>query len=294
MIMPSLNFFLNTFGITSFIYVGLALIQYFYSQRTEKPNSKYQTVQNIINFFVDGMFISAIYNFIPFPIKIFSPLDLSFFREHKIIAFSISIFCIDFASYVTHWLMHRSPLLWAFHETHHTSNELNISTWFRSSWFARPFFQLFQWPFFVLFSMLGFPLEFLKFWNLFFRVHQLWVHSGILYKNQWLSYFIITSNDHSIHHEQQPDRQNSNYGSVFTVFDRLFKTYNGKICEKNYGTGEDYTNANFLDFQFRPVRNLIRRVQAHSTLKEKLNYLFLGKSRIFKSESNIEPQKKAV
>ena len=42
--------------------------------------------------------------------------------------FALTIVVIDLAYYVQHYLLHRIPMLWRMHRTHHTDQEYDFST----------------------------------------------------------------------------------------------------------------------------------------------------------------------
>lgn len=62
------------------------------------------------------------------------PAPISFVPEWCImLAFTLSLFVLDdFSKYAVHRLLHRIPVLWAFHKVHHSATSLNPITVFRT------------------------------------------------------------------------------------------------------------------------------------------------------------------
>ena len=80
--------------------------------------------------------------------------------------------------------------------------------------------------------------------------------------NSLLSVFFVTPNMHQIHHHYEMPYTDSNYGSVFAIWDHLFGTYR-KLSKETlkYGldTHQDQAkNINFLQLLIQPFRRIRR------------------------------------
>src|SRR5262249_17781370 len=67
-----------------------------------------------------------------------------------------------------------------------------------------------------------------------FAVYRTWVLNGLLehsnvrmlrHLDSLLSLLVITPNMHKVHHSRRAEETNTNYGNIFSLFDRLFLTF---------------------------------------------------------------------
>lgn len=127
----------------------------------------------------------------------------------------------DFCYYWLHRLGHERNVLWAAHSVHHQSEEYNLTTALRqtSSGF------IFSWIFYLPLALLGVPpLVFITVASLNL-LYQFWVHTRHIPKLGWLEWVLITPSNHRVHHAQNPQYLDCNYGGVFILWDRLFGTF---------------------------------------------------------------------
>jgi alkylglycerol monooxygenase len=77
-------------------------------------------------------------------------------------------------------------------------------------------------------------------------MYDLFLHSKINLIPKWARLFMIDTLTHYIHHSKNKDHYNSNFGNMFVIWDKLFKTYvkpkdNEKVVigipNNNYNTG---------------------------------------------------------
>ena len=78
---------------------------------------------------------------------------------------------------------------------------------------------------------------------------------NIAWRIQWL---LVAPNFHHVHHHYRLPQTDSNFGDVFTLWDRLFGTYSRyPPAEVSYGVDTVYApehNARFLDVLLMPFR----------------------------------------
>ena len=131
---------------------------------------------------------------------------------------------LDLGDYVYHYTMHRFAWLWRFHLVHHCAQEVDVSTTVREhpgDTFVRVSF-LALWVF-VLGAGWGVLLlrqSVETFSNI--TSHSKYRLPGWL--DRYLGWVFITPNLHHVHHHFQLPYTNSNFGDVFSVWDRLFGT----------------------------------------------------------------------
>jgi sterol desaturase/sphingolipid hydroxylase (fatty acid hydroxylase superfamily) len=137
----------------------------------------------------------------------------------------ISFLLLDGYMYVWHRIMHTLPVAWRVHRVHHTETSMNISTFYRFHPLEAILSNL---PKLFLVYLFGINLINLLFYETWFVIVLMFQHSNWfvpLKIDKYLSYFIVTPNYHRAHHSQSRKAIQSNYASVLTLWDRIFKTY---------------------------------------------------------------------
>jgi len=165
------------------------------------------------------------------------------------------IFCLlaaDFSFYIYHVFHHKLSFLWMFHFVHHSDDKLNLATSYRFS-----IIEKFYSPIMFVFPiLLGFNPYLVIFCFYLMSVYQFINHSQYLKLPKFLEYIFITPNLHSIHHDNVV--QNKNFGSMFSIWDRLFGTYEKKI-EKLHPGIAGYKQEDFFKMQFDPIKNYFKK-----------------------------------
>jgi sterol desaturase/sphingolipid hydroxylase (fatty acid hydroxylase superfamily) len=138
---------------------------------------------------------------------------------------TLSFLLLDGYMYFWHKMMHSSPITWRVHRVHHTDTSMNTSTFYRFHPLEAILSNL---PKLFLVWLFGINLKNLLFYETCFVIELIFQHSNWslpLKIDKYLSYLIITPNSHRAHHSQSGKGIHSNYGSVLTLWDRIFKTY---------------------------------------------------------------------
>jgi sterol desaturase/sphingolipid hydroxylase (fatty acid hydroxylase superfamily) len=146
-----------------------------------------------------------------------------------VIAGILSFLVLDLYMYSWHRLMHILPLAWRFHRVHHTDRSMNVSTAYRFHAIEIISSSI---PKLGLISWLGISGNLVLIYELVFTVivalhHSNWAISTPISKI--LAQIVVTPDYHRIHHSQIVTETNSNYGSVFTWWDRIFQTNNSRL-----------------------------------------------------------------
>lgn len=135
------------------------------------------------------------------------------------------IIIIDFASYWAHRFYHKWHLFWRLHRVHHSDTKMDSSTSFR----AHPFEVILDNASVILTGILfGLDIKIIILrWLLYmplFVMH----HVNFAFP-KWVDSFFgqlfVTPNFHKIHHHQDQEYTDSNYGNVFIIWDKLFGTF---------------------------------------------------------------------
>ena len=147
--------------------------------------------------------------------------NLSLLNSTETWVWVTAFFMYDLCYYWMHRLHHEIKVFWATHVVHHHGEEFNLSTAMRQT--STGF--LWKWIFFLPMFLIGIPP------NVFVTVaginliYQFWVHTEHIGRLGILEYIFITPSNHRIHHAQNDDYLDANYGGVFIIWDRIFGTY---------------------------------------------------------------------
>ena len=149
----------------------------------------------------------------------------------------LGVFVLDLvAAYLPHKVMHTYNIFWKFHQVHHLDEMVDVTTGLRQ----HPIETVFRF-FFLLAGVivLGAPLSVVVIYQTISAINALIEHSNIKLNAKIESVMrklIITPNVHKVHHSCDQKFTDSNYGNIFSIWDRLFKTYETTETEKiTYG-----------------------------------------------------------
>ena len=159
----------------------------------------------------------------------------------------------DFGFYCLHYFHHKSRLLWAIHLVHHTGQDFNLSLGIRNSWYS----SLSSIPFFWWLAVLGFtPTQFLIVSVAHYAI-QFYNHNSLYTQATLLDKCLITPYSHRVHHAAQKPYLNTNFGSCFNVWDRLFGTYQTPQADVpiSYGAAFPHTHDPYVANQW-PLQRL--------------------------------------
>jgi sterol desaturase/sphingolipid hydroxylase (fatty acid hydroxylase superfamily) len=138
--------------------------------------------------------------------------------------FAISFLLMDLAFYYWHVANHRVPFLWRFHNVHHTDPDLDVSTAFRFHFGEIALSSVFS---LLQVSFIGISPWAFATYQLVFQAEVLFHHSNWrlpIRFERLLSHVVVTPRMHGIHHSQVERENKSNFGTVFTWWDRLHRT----------------------------------------------------------------------
>ena len=127
----------------------------------------------------------------------------------------------DLCYYWNHRIGHERQIFWASHVAHHQSEEYNLSTALRQT--STGF--LLSWLFYVPLFLMGVPAEAYVTVASANLIYQFWVHTEHVPKLGWFEWVFVTPSNHRVHHAQNDDYMDRNYGGVFILWDRLFGTF---------------------------------------------------------------------
>ena len=142
---------------------------------------------------------------------------------------AIGLLLLDAWTYGWHRLNHRVAFLWRFHRTHHSEMQMDVTSAVRFHFGEMAMSGLLRVPLIV---MLGLQFkELLIYETLLFAVVQ-FQHANIrlpVWFERAFSAVIASPGFHRVHHSANPLEFNSNYSSILTIWDRLFRTRARKL-----------------------------------------------------------------
>lgn len=128
-------------------------------------------------------------------------------------------------AYFVHWAEHRVRWMWRFHLVHHTDPNVDTTTANRH----HPGESVFRFVFTTLGAVLvGAPWWTIMAYQSLSVVLSQFNHSNINFP-QWLddalSWVIVTPRMHRVHHHFALPQTDTNFGNIFSIWDRLFGTF---------------------------------------------------------------------
>ncbi|MCZ2722703.1 sterol desaturase family protein [Marinomonas sp. 15G1-11] len=166
---------------------------------------------------------------------IVSPIELD--TSWVIALFTLSFFIVDdFSRFIVHWLMHRSSILWSFHQVHHSAVTMTPFTVFRTHPVEGLLFTLrsalAQGAVIGVFAAF-FPQQ-ISLFTVFGVLISTYIFNllgaNLRHSTLPISYgktieaFFISPAQHQLHHSLNPIHFDCNFGVTLAVWDRLFGT----------------------------------------------------------------------
>ena len=133
----------------------------------------------------------------------------------------VGLLFYDFLYYWFHRISHERQFFWGSHVVHHQSEDYNLSTALRQT--STSF--LTTWVFFIPCFFLGMPIYMYVSIATAQLIYQFWVHTQHIPKLGFIEWFMVTPSNHRVHHAQNKDYIDKNYGGLLIVWDRLFGTF---------------------------------------------------------------------
>lgn len=154
-----------------------------------------------------------------------------------------ALFLDFFGAWLSHVVEHKVPLFWRMHIIHHTDNNIDVTSGLRH----HPLESIWRGLFFLIAIIIcGAPIYAVMIYQTLLTVFTGITHANISLPptvDRIMSYILVSPNMHKVHHHWKQPYTDSNYGGVFSIWDRLFGTFKtlepGKI---RYGLDRYYPN----------------------------------------------------
>ena len=225
----------------------------------------------ILNGGIDLLF-RAIYVVFLSLVYMFHIIDLSF---NPFFYWLLLFILEDLAFYAEHRVDHFCRLFWAVHVTHHSSEEFNLTTGFRSS-VLQP---LYRFVYFIPLVLLGFkPIDIIFMYSLT-QIYGILVHTQYIQKMpRWFEAFFVSPSHHRVHHASNVRYLDRNLGMVLIIWDKLFGTFQEEVEEDpiKYGLTKKPGHPHHLSrVVFHEWKNISIDLHKKIPLAVKLKYLIM-------------------
>ncbi len=184
--------------------------------------------------------------------------------------FILLVLSADFLGYWFHRLSHEVNFMWAAHIVHHQSEELNLTTVFRVSAFA----VIFRTPFWCIMPLVGFSPGWTTIAVTMIGLYQMLVHTRLVKSWGILEQFMVTPSNHRVHHAYNDDYLDTNYGSIFIIWDRLFGTFKPETEDPKFGITSGFHSTDPYRAHFFYWAYMFRLAKKARSLKEKVLVFF--------------------
>jgi sterol desaturase/sphingolipid hydroxylase (fatty acid hydroxylase superfamily) len=136
-----------------------------------------------------------------------------------------AVLVLDFSFYVAHVAMHKIPLFWRFHSVHHADPAVDVTTTIRQ----HPVEAVIRYAFMGVFAVaIGASPTAFAVYRISSALNALPEHANVrapFWLDQLLSLFTTWPNVHKLHHSRDASETDTNYGNLFSFWDRLFLTF---------------------------------------------------------------------
>jgi sterol desaturase/sphingolipid hydroxylase (fatty acid hydroxylase superfamily) len=158
----------------------------------------------------------------------------------RAVKIALAIVLLDFTGYAAHVLMHKVGALWRLHVVHHSDVMVDVTTGLRQ----HPFEAVIRFAFTAVPVMaLGIPPESAALYRLLSGANAFLEHANMTLP-RWLEPTVravfVTPAMHKVHHSRFQPETDSNYGNIFSIFDRLARTYRSPVATRQPADAIDY------------------------------------------------------
>lgn len=138
----------------------------------------------------------------------------------------LGLLLLDFiGAYLAHFTEHKIGVLWMVHLVHHSDHEVDTTTANRH----HPLESVIRFVFTLLgVFIIGAPIGIVMLYQSISLVFAQLTHANIKLPksvDKAISYVLVSPDMHKIHHHYKLPYTDSNYGNIFSIWDRLLGTY---------------------------------------------------------------------
>ena len=244
MTLETIKFFL-VIGIFSLLYFSEQLFPYFASRKHHLSHSLRNIALGLFNAIISLMILFTLLESTEYWADIRQFGLLNRLELSTNVSIIVGLIIIDLWQYLWHRMNHHIPVLWRFHRVHHCDSEMDASSAVRFHTGEVLLSGLTRIPLILIF---GLSIEHLIIYELIALPIILFHHSNLRIPaslDRVLRYIIVTPHMHRLHHSDQQQETDSNYGSLFSVWDRLLYSFQSQPLSENFklGLGPAYSES---------------------------------------------------
>lgn len=195
--------------------------------------------------------------------------------ENTWIYWTLLFFLEDFAFYIEHRIDHYCRIFWAVHVTHHSSEEFNLTTGFRSSVFQ----PVYRFIYFVPIALMGFHPADIVFMYSITQTYGILVHTKYINKMpRWFEAVFVSPGHHRVHHASNIRYLDKNMGMCLIIWDKLFGTFQEELPGEpiRYGLTKPVAHAgNPFKIIFHEWQNIGTDLRKKIPFTTRLKYIFM-------------------
>lgn len=145
----------------------------------------------------------------------------------------LGVLLLDFVgAYLPHYTEHRIKPLWMIHLVHHSDPNVDTTTANRH----HPLESIIRFLFTLLgVFIIGTSIGIVMLYQALSLVSSQFNHANIRLPkklDQWISYIIVSPDMHKIHHHYRLPYTDTNFGNIFSIWDRMLGTFSNYEREK--------------------------------------------------------------
>jgi sterol desaturase/sphingolipid hydroxylase (fatty acid hydroxylase superfamily) len=250
-------------------------------------------LQNIL-FTIANASLDALLRWVFYVAVLMYTYNHHFFEIKNVYLYWFLLFILeDLAFYIEHRVDHYCRVFWAVHLTHHSSEEFNLTTGFRSSIFQ----PVYRFLYFIPLTLVGFkPIDIIFMYGVT-QTYGIIVHTQYIKKMpRFFEAIFVTPAHHRVHHASNIIYLDKNMGMCLIIWDKMFGTFQDELPEEpvKYGLTSEVPNPNnpfnHVFYEWRKIRTDMKRNIPFTT---KLKYLFMppGWSHDGSSKTAVELRK---
>ncbi len=215
-----------SFIVLIFLFMGLELI---WPRRASDDKYRFRRHNNLMLFAVNIIAVRLILPLATFEVAVFATEReiglLNLITLPLLLDVVLTLIIFDLLIYIQHVVFHKFNFLWRIHRVHHSDLEFDVTTGIRFHPVEIVLSMLYKLAAVCLIGPVAFAIIL---YEIMLNGAALFTHSNILLNakfDRFLRMVIVTPDMHRIHHSVLRKETDSNYGNIFSIWDKLFKSY---------------------------------------------------------------------
>jgi sterol desaturase/sphingolipid hydroxylase (fatty acid hydroxylase superfamily) len=215
-----------SFVVLILFFAGLELV---WPRRVADKNSKYRRINNLLLLSINFIAVYLLVPLATFEAALFAyKNEIGLLNSVSLPLFLnviLTIIIFDFLIYLQHVVVHKFSFLWKIHRVHHTDLEFDVTTGIRFHPVEIVLSMFYKLAVVYLIGPVAFAIIL---YEIALNAAALFGHSNIFLNQKFdriLRTIFVTPDMHRIHHSVVRHETDSNYGNIFSIWDKLFKTY---------------------------------------------------------------------